>query len=231
MAGGPQGDLLEAPDAAQDAEGFEAVGVDDLALAGVQPARLVEDLVGHPQLAQVVQQRGDLEPADVPGLEAEALAQVAGQPGDADRMLGGEGALGVDDAREDLAQPVQLVGRRGEHAVDALRPQRFEGAGFEHQPEGLGPGGLEEDLDQLRRKVAAGVLGDPGADFFGEQQQRLVAVVGRRQGIHPIHQIDQVGLALDAGRQREILQHIPAGVVVEDGQGHRLERRKPLTRS
>ena len=67
------------------------------------------------------------------------------------------------------------------------------------------------------------MLGDPGADLFGEQQQRLVAVVGRRQGIHPIHQIDQVGLALDAGRQREILQHIPAGVVVEDGQGHRLE--------
>ena len=45
MAGGPQGDLLEAPDAAQDAEGFEAVGVDDLALALVQPARLVDALL------------------------------------------------------------------------------------------------------------------------------------------------------------------------------------------
>ena len=39
VAGGPQGDLLEATDAAQDAVGFIAVGVDDLALAGIEAAR------------------------------------------------------------------------------------------------------------------------------------------------------------------------------------------------
>ena len=194
VAGGPQGDLLEAVDAAQDPEGLEAVGVDDLALAGVEPARLVEHLVRHPQLAEVVEQRGDLEPVAVVGIEAQPFAQIAGQPGDAQGVLGSERALGVDDGGEDLAEAAQLVapGREGGVAGRGVGPQRREGTGLQHQPEGLRAGGVEKVPDQLRRKVAAGVLRDAGADLFGEQQQGLVAVMGRGEGIDPI---DQIGRA------------------------------------
>ncbi len=229
MVGRPARNLLEAADVAQDLEGLETVGVHHQALAGVEPGRLVEDLVGNAQLAEVVQQAGDFQLLAVGRRHPHALGDPARQAGDAQRMLGGERALRIDDAREDLGQLLQLGMRRAagpallqhflQHGLDAARLQL--------QPEGFRRRCGEEEFDQPRREIAAGVGGDRVADRCDMHQQPAARVIRRSQRIDAIDQVDQVGPLRRLRRNiRQAGEALPARVVVEHRFGQRGERRE-----
>ena len=223
VVGGPGGDFLEAPDAVQDLVGLEAVGVDHLAFPLVELARLVQHLVGHPQLAQVVQQAGDFQALAVGLGHPHGFGQMPGQTGDAEGMLGSEGALGIDDAGEDAGQLLQLG--QGGAAGLALGQHVLQGGldapGLQAKPEGLGGGGLEKGFHQFGGEEGAGAVADFLADGRRLHEHVAAAVVGRGQGIHPVHQENQVGLLGHlAGDVGPPLQVLPVGVVVMHRLGH-----------
>ena len=104
-------------------------------LLGGERPRLREDVLGHGQLADVVQQRRGLDAADLALAHAERLGQAAGQPLDAADVLREGVVLGVDrrgqglDRRQvqvgDLAHLPLLVGEALEvDVIAAIGQQR-----------------------------------------------------------------------------------------------------------
>ena len=220
VIGGPQGNLLEAVDVAQNLIGFKAVGVDDGPLPLIEFSRLVEDLVGYPQLAEIVQQPGDLQLLAASLLNPHPLGQPPGQPGHPEGVGHGEGALGIDDGREDARQLLELAvaGEAGlplaQHAAHVVG----DGAPLQLQPECLRQGGPQKGRHQLGGEELAGARLDPLPDLLGVHQQGAVPIMRGRQGIDPVHQKDEVGLAPHRGRHPLLPNKLmPVGVVIADG--------------
>ncbi len=84
-------------------------------LQRVELAWLVEDLVAHAQLADVVQQRAAPQPAALGGAEPQLPAKLVGDQRHPRTVAGGVRALGVDDLAEDRRDVVEVV------VVDRLR--------------------------------------------------------------------------------------------------------------
>ena len=76
------GDRAHARDRADDPLADHRVLAHHLPLAVVERSRLVQDLVGHADLADVVQQRRGAQPGDLVGVERERLADPRGQVDD-----------------------------------------------------------------------------------------------------------------------------------------------------
>ena len=75
----------------------------------VELARLVEDGVADAELADVVQQRGTLEPASLLGAELHLLRDHVGKQRDALAVAAGVGALGIDHLGEGGRDVVEIV--------------------------------------------------------------------------------------------------------------------------
>ena len=196
------------------------MGVHELTLAVVQTARFVEHLIRDAQLAEVMQQAGDLQFVALCRAHPQALGEKAGQAGDAGGMFGGEGALGIDDLGEHGGQLLEFPdrGRIGRGLAQHLLHHGLDAPGFEFQPEGLGERSGEEGLHQLGLEIAAGAGGDLVADARRVHEEVAAAVMGRGQGVDSVHQIDEVGLFRHGRRQvGHGRQLFPMGVVVTHG--------------
>ena len=131
-------------------------------------------------------------------------------------MACGERALGIHDAGKQRGQLLELGGGGG--AGMSLAPAVVQHAGnaarFQLQPEGFRAGSLQEGIHQLRGKMAVAVAGDLFADGRGMHQQFTTLVISCRHGIHPVHQINQVGLLCHLKGQAQPGQGVPWRVVV-----------------
>jgi len=203
------------------------VRVHDAAFARVEAGRLVEYLVGNAQFADVVQQAGDFQLFAARRRDLQIVCEQPGQARDAERVLGSEGALGVDDAREDAGQLLEFAGIDGPPVgfVQAVGQTGLDVAHFQAQPESLRTRGLQEGGDQCRVEIAAVVAADGVADFLGRNEQATVAVVWCGEGIDAVDQEDQVGRLPNVGGQ-VVGQSGPRRVVMADRLGVGLEWRK-----
>ena len=117
-------------------------------LVRVELAGLVDDLLGDRDLADVVQERGELEVAPPLGAQAEPVRHVEGQRDDAAAVLAGVAVVGLDDVAEHqggaavgvaqleraLQAPATLVGEHGEETEQRHDRERAE----DHVVGGLG---------------------------------------------------------------------------------------------
>ena len=75
---------------------LDRVGLDDLPLARVELARLVDDLLGDRDLADVVQQRGKFHVSPSLQVEPESLGDVEREPDHVLAVRAGVGVIGLD---------------------------------------------------------------------------------------------------------------------------------------
>jgi hypothetical protein len=182
-----------------------------------QRSGFFQQLVGHPQFADIVQQAGQFKHVAPVIADLQLLAQKARQTRHAIRMLFGEGAFGVDDAGEDMHQTAQVFKRHrlsggfaqpgGHIAIDVVT--------FEHEPECLGLGQLHEGINQLRAKPVTSMRQNLLADVvLAEQDVSPGIQVFQGQNVDPVHHINAVGRQLDWQRQIHRLKRLPMGMVV-----------------
>ena len=170
-----------AADALEHLLAVDRMALDELELLVGELARLVDDLVGHADLADVVQQRGELEVAPVARVEAEGVADRERERDDAVAVLAaGVGVVGLEQVAHQ--QRGAAVGvRERERVVDARAPlAREEGEQAherQHERDGerlalAGDAGEDAHRARARRRrrrptrtgAAARCGGDPGAE-------------------------------------------------------------------
>ncbi len=122
MRTGGDGEAREDGHVLQDRLGVARVPLHELVLGVGEAAWLVEDRVGDAQLADVVQEAGAAQVAQLGGAEAELAADADRVCGDAVGVARGVGALGVDHRGKRLGDAVDagIVGR-DEAAVGGRR--------------------------------------------------------------------------------------------------------------
>ena len=167
VAGDPR-DRRERGDAREDPLGQRRMGADDRPLLVGELVGLVEDAVGDRELAEVVEQAGAAEGAEVVGVEVEAGAEGDRDLGDALGVAARVPRLGVDDARERLGDAVEAVVVGDQHAVRGL--DRRHGGAVERGPE------RGVVLDRGERVDQRGVEPRPAASA-GDPQRAGAAVV------------------------------------------------------
>ena len=143
--------------------------------------------------------------------------QKTRQTGHAFGVLAGEGAFGIDDAGENVHQAVQVFKRH------RLRggPSQLGGditvhmVGLEHEPEGLGVRQGHEGIHQLGAKPVVTAAQDALANLvFDQQDVSACGHVFQGQGVDVVCQTNAIGTEFDVGRQGQVLQLGPVGVVV-----------------
>jgi hypothetical protein len=81
----------------------------DLPFGVVQLARLVQDSVADAELANVVQQRGTLEPASLLGAELQLLRDHVGKKRDTLAMAAGVWTLGIHHLSEGSRDVIEII--------------------------------------------------------------------------------------------------------------------------
>jgi len=198
-------------DAAQDALGQAGVASHRLPFVGVELAWLVEDQVGHAELADVVQQSGATQGAQVVTVAPHKRGDGHGDLGDALGVARGVGRLGVDDAGERLGDGVQaLVVGHGD-AVGRLHAGHV----------GPAQGGPERAvvLDDVQRVDESGV--EPRAAARSRHGQRRVGPVLGPEDLHRLGQAHDASEQADllAGHAIGIASPVPVLVELSDGAG------------
>ena len=146
-----------ARDRAQDALADDRVLAHDVPLLAGQRAGLVQDAVGHPDLADVVQQRGVADALDLDLVEAERGGDGLGHVDDEGGVLAGV-AVALDERGGQRLDDVRL----GAEGVDAAlgRARRGAGAAVGAGAVQAARGGGQQALD----RGAGAVRGDAGRD-------------------------------------------------------------------
>ncbi len=217
--------VVRARDASEHAERADApedlLGVQRMALhrgpfQRIELARLVEDLVAHPELADVVQQRGAAQPAALVDAQAQLFGDLVGDQRHARAVARGERALGVDDLAEGERDVVEVVGvdrlqlLRRLHLEDAqlqigagqLAPE--PGVARQHR-EGIGQPRVEPDAAAARHLFARGLRAGTGVEH-----------------LHPLGQQRDARIQRDlrAGQALWLAAAVPVFVQALDAVGH-----------
>ena len=152
-----------------------------------QPARLVEDPVGDPELADVVQQRGAAERAQRVRVRPQVRGEARGDQARAVGVVVGPGRLGVDHAREGLRDAVQALLVGGQDALGRL-PRRHV-AGEHGGPERAiaAQGAQQPGQHRVEPRPAA-----PAGDLAGR--------LGAARGVEDLRRLRE---AEDAPEQRD----------------------------
>ena len=162
MRAGNAREIAERRDARQDRLAVRGVLLHRGPFGLVELARLVEDRIAHAELADVVQQRGALEPAAPLGRKAHLLGDQVGEQRDALAVSAGVGALRVDHLREGGGDVVEIVLVDQRAALRRLeREDRLlQVVGAQRLPELRPRGDARERRRELRIEPAAGAALD-----------------------------------------------------------------------
>ena len=172
--------------------GHLGVAPDDRELGFGQLARLVQDRVRDPQLADIVEER---RPANLDGQacpQAESQGEGLGHLGGAPRVRTGEWALGVDDVGKCAGDPVDIGAVRAADLAGRLqlpRPAGDVGRSQLGQERGCG---RQEGLDHL------GVVPRPApglqhVDRHARTPDRVEDIEGRARGQDPGEEMNLAG--------------------------------------
>lgn len=173
--------------------------------AGESRPGLVEHLVRHAELAEVVEQRGDLQRhwrrAELPA----RLGEVQRERGDAAGVPRGEGALAVDGLRKEERQPARLGAGQLVGLVLAGEKEQLTAGAAQHLERVVAVQHLARGVDEVGREEVRPRAEEP---LFDDAPERRRGQRRRRRLEHvdPIGEEDQVrqprGAGLDARQLR-----------------------------
>ena len=161
------GDLLELDDRAEDGLAADGVLLDQRELLVGQLARLVQDALGDGDLADVVEDRGQLEVAELLLAEAHLGGDLQREVGDPGRVVAGVLVLGVDGRDQGLDRGQE----QGPLLVDEVGRPHLE---------------VPVDQGQLRLHLAHAELGPDAGLELGRVERLGDVVVGA--GLDPLGQ-------------------------------------------
>ena len=190
----------QAVDGVEDARADLRVALDDRALGLVQRAGLVEDVLGHADLADVVERAGDPQMAELGRGQPQAAAHLQGVAAHPLEMPLGVDVLGLDGAGQGAHHPVEVAAQ-----APVARPERLEQDDLpvpgmaQQRPHGEEDQQVDVDVElavDRRQAGRAGVLdrlrddqGQPGAGGGDQPADQAVAAGGPVDG----HQVEQRG--------------------------------------
>ena len=226
------GQLVELVDGLQDLVAVLTMGLDQLPSLPLQLPREVEHFVGHPDLAHVVHQAGEVGDVLLVLGEGHGLGDVGGPAGDGGRMAGGVVVLDVEGRHLALdrlqEQPLVAQGQGrvvlGQLALVGEGPEGVDEAEHREQAQHDEQGGV--DLGDTAGLEGVGAVDVDEAEADGQEEE-----VEGEEGLEALppdsHRADAAAQPADRNKQ-EVVQNLKKYPSSKSDGGHTDRRVVPV---
>jgi hypothetical protein len=196
VCAGDEGETAEGAKLSEDLAGDAGMLAHEAGIRIGEQTGLVEDEVGEAEIAKVVEEGGALNERAPFFAEAEATGDAQGGFGDAERVTGSVGRLGVNDAGEDLADVIESCGREGAWLWRLKKEDSLECLLDGRSGEGCGPK-LADAVEVIDDANEHGI--EPGAALTPEEFDGVFSLVAGCE------EIEVVGHGEDTAGERGLI--------------------------